>query len=123
MLPVCDLLVDNADRLGRLIYRRSPRSSVKYSTRQSITRPGDPDWRKDPELLTNAELILECERLEALIRRQTADNNHAREDLAILDPAVRRYDIEKQFVYIELMSEETGLLSRDGWRRNPRAPP
>jgi hypothetical protein len=125
MLPVCHALRENADRLGRLIYRHSPRVSVKSSARQPPAPAGDGDWRKDPELLTNTELLAECAKLEALIQRQTAENDRARAELAILDPAVRRYDLEKQFVYIELMNEETGLLSADGWRRhrNPAPPP
>jgi hypothetical protein len=71
--------------------------------------------------LTDEELAAECSKLEALIQRQTKENVQARAELELLDPAVRRLDLEKQFVYIELMNEETGLLSTEGWRR-PRKP-
>jgi hypothetical protein len=113
MRPVCGALIDNADRLGRLIYRRSPIQArvVRSCAGHSSAQANDGEWRKDPALLTDAELASECCKLEALIGSQKAENRQARAELDILDPAVRRYDLEKQFVYIELMNEETGLLS------------
>jgi hypothetical protein len=122
MLPASAGLRDNADRLGRLIRRRKPPSSTKSSAQRIATRAGE--WRKDPEMLTDEELMVACVELEALIQKQRTENDQAREELEILGPAVRRLDIEKQFVYIELMSEETGLLATDGWRRpkNPARP-
>jgi hypothetical protein len=113
MRPVCDALIDNADRLGRLVHHHSPLSNAM--SHPSSGGSSEMGWRKDPAFLTDAELESECRTLEALLLRKTTANRQARAELDILDPAVRRYDLEKQFVYIELMNEETGLFSPSQW--------
>lgn len=103
MLPICGNFLDNARKLGR----------VYYTTHGQIPEEKELDgtWRKDPRLMNDMEIFNENLQLAEAIEKVKKENDQLRQELQILDPAMRRYDLEKQCVYLELMQEETGLLT------------
>lgn len=113
MLPVCDVFLDNARKIGKVHVREatSVSSSPRKQKMQETEQVNDGSWRKDPRFMSDEELFEETLWLSQAIKYQRKANDQARTELQILDPAMRRYDLEKQCVYLELFEEETGILS------------
>lgn len=115
-MPVCDAFLDNARKIGKVRVRESysvSSASPKKQKKQQMEEEqvNDGSWRKDPRLMSDEELFEETLWLSQAIKQQRKANDQARTELQILDPAMRRYDLEKQCVYLELFQEETGILS------------